>query len=111
MTQSELNHLDFSIITTKEKIRELSQKGILEKVYLMPLEFGGEDIEHNYVFSPHTTSELKRHFDLMIEKLLNEGKELEYSVEPVYKGYSLIPSKLTITVTGEAHFVETINVW
>jgi hypothetical protein len=102
---------DFSDIDSNEKAIELFNKRQLAKVYLMPLEFGGQDGPMNYLFVPEFVVELKSRFDLMIEKLLIEGKKLGYSAEPEYKGKSFIPSKLNITVTGEVKFKETIEIW
>jgi len=102
---------DFSDINSNEKAIALFNKGEFLKLYLMPLEFGGEDIPMNYLFVPHFVVELKSRFDKMVENLLIEGKKLSYSASPEYKGKSFIPSKLTIYVTGDVQFEETINIW
>src|SRR5690349_1918417 len=102
---------DFSDIDSNEKAIELFNKGQLAKVYLMPLEFGGQDGPMNYLFVPEFVVELKSRFDLMIDNLLTEGKKLRYSAEPEYKGKSFIPSKLNIAVTGDVKFKESIEIW
>lgn len=102
---------DFSDINTNEKAIALYNKGQLSKLYLMPLEFGGEDIPMNYLFVPPFVVDIKSRFDSMLENLLIEGKKLSYSASPEYKGKSFVPSKLTISVTGDVNFEETINIW
>lgn len=102
---------DFSDIDSNEKAIELFNKGQLAKVYMMPLEFGGQDGPMNYLFVPEFVVELKARFDLMIKNLLIEGKKLGYSAKPEYKGNSFIPSQLIITVTGDIQFKETIEIW
>jgi hypothetical protein len=102
---------DFSGIDSNEKAMELYNKGQLSKVFLMPLEFGGQDGPMNCLYVPEVVVELKSAFDLSLENLLIEGKNLGYSASPEYKGKSFIPSKLNITVTGDVQFKETIEIW
>lgn len=77
----------------------------------MPLEFGGEDSDMNTLYTPDIVVELKARFDSMIEQMLIDGKNLSYSAKPAYKDKSVIPSALEISVTGDAEFSETINIW
>jgi len=102
---------DFSDIDSNEKAIELFNKRQLARVYLMPLDFGGQDVPMNCLFVPDFVVELKLRFDSMIKNLLIEGKKLRYSANPEYKGKSFIPSKLNITVTGDVQFKETIEIW
>lgn len=77
----------------------------------MPLEFGGQDVPMNALYVPEFAQVFKAKFDNMTEQLLIDGKKLGYSARPEYKGNSFIPSKLLITVTGDATIEETINIW
>ncbi|MCP4701419.1 MAG: hypothetical protein GY862_31870, partial [Gammaproteobacteria bacterium] len=43
---------DFSHVNSKEKAIELANKGELEPLFLMPLDFGGEEIPLNMLFVP-----------------------------------------------------------
>ncbi|WP_298422188.1 hypothetical protein [uncultured Kordia sp.] len=110
-TSPSQNGPDFSNVNSNEKAIGLYNKGELVKVHLMPLEFGGEDSPRNTLYAPEFAQQFKQRFDAMIENLLHEGKNLSYNVQPSYKGKSFIPSVLTIKVTGDADFTETINVW
>ena len=102
---------DFSAIDSNEKAIEFYKQQQLEKLYLMPLKFGGEDIHLNVVYVPEFVKTFKEKFDFMIEGFLIEGKELNYSATPEYKGKSFIPSKLIIEVSGDVNLNETINIW
>ena len=108
---SKENLPDFSRIDSNEKALDLYNKKELEKIYLMPLEFGGEDNLLNVIYAPIFTKTLKDKFDLMAENLLEEGKKLNYSAIPEYKGDSFIASKLILNITGDTNFKETINIW
>ena len=103
--------VDFNTIDSNEKAMSLFQQDKLAKIYLMPLEFGGVDGPQNTLYTPAFAALFKSRFDAMIEDLLREGKELSYTASPKYKGTSFIPSSLTISVTGEAEFTETIDIW
>lgn len=105
------NGPDFSNIDSIDKAVALYEKGVLSKIYMMPLEFGGEDIPANTLYVPEFVQEFKEGFDRMVEKLLEEGKRISLDANPEYKGKSFIPSKLTLEVSGEAEFIETINIW
>lgn len=105
------NGPDFSDIDSIEKAVALYEKGVLSKIYLMPLEFGGEDIPANTLYVPEFVQEFKKGFDRMVERLLEEGKRISLDANPEYKGKSFIPSKLTLEVFGDSEFTETINIW
>lgn len=51
--------VDFSDIDSNEKAMELSAKGILAPLYLMPLRFSGEESVRNRLFVPPFVVELK----------------------------------------------------
>ncbi|MEY8022165.1 hypothetical protein AB8P51_15105 [Muriicola sp. SD30] len=105
------NGPDFSDIDSIEKAVALYEKGVLSKIYMMPLEFGGEDIPANTLYVPEFVHEFKEGFDRMVEKLLEEGKRISLDANPEYKGRSFIPSKLKLEVSGDTEFSETINIW
>jgi len=102
---------DYSEIDSNEKAALLYINKVVAKMHLMPLEFGGKDSPVNTLYAPVEAVELKTRFDAMIEELLEQGKELSYSAEPGYKGKSFIPNTITIRVSGDADFIETIHIW
>lgn len=105
------NGPDFSDINSIEKAIDLYKKGSLTKIYMMPLEFGGEDSPENTLYVPEFVKEFKNQFDNMVGDLLEEGKQLGFEAIPEYKGKSFVPSKLILMVTGDSEFTETIHIW
>ncbi|MBL0913274.1 MAG: hypothetical protein IBJ09_12975 [Bacteroidia bacterium] len=102
---------DFSETDSLEKAQQLYAQNVLAKLYLMPLNFGGQDAPHNILYVLPVVTELKARFDTMVEELLEQDKELSYSAEPEYKGRSFIPSKLHMRVRGDAELSQSINIW
>ena len=111
MSQAIENAPDFNAIDSLEKAMELFEKGELSKIYMMPLEFGGEDSPENTLYVPEFVQELKNRFDKMVEDLLLDGKKLSFEATPEYKGKSFVPAKLILVVTGDSEFTETITIW
>ena len=102
---------DYSTIDSNEKAHNLFAKKELVKLYLMPLEFGGQDMAMNILFVPASANNKKISFDAKIEKMLQEGVKLGYSASPEYKGSSFIPSQIIINVKGDKTITETIEIW
>jgi hypothetical protein len=103
--------LDFSAVDSQKKAITLYEKGELFKIYMMPLEFGGDDDAVNTLYVPKFVQEFKTKVDKKIEDLLMDGQRLGFTAEPEYKGNSFVPSKLKIMVTGDTEFTETIAIW
>jgi hypothetical protein len=103
--------LDFSTIDSNEKAIELFDKGQLVKLYLMPLDFGGQDSPMNTLFVPKFANDKKNAFDSTVIDMIESGLKLGYSVSPEYKGSSFIPSKLIIHLKGDKTMNETIDIW
>ena len=103
--------LDFSTIDSNEKAQALFAKGQLVKLYLMPLDFGGQDSSINTLFVPESANNQKNNFDSKIANMLESGIQIQYSAGPEYKGSSFIPSKLIINITGDKIITELIDIW
>lgn len=103
--------LDFSDVTTHEKIEKLRKKGILTEVYLFPIRFNGKKSIENIVYVPEFVVEQKERYDDIVEKLLVEGKASSYRCVAEYKGDSKVPSSLVITIKGQGFLRERINIW
>jgi hypothetical protein len=103
---------DFSAIDSQAKAAELFRKGDLEKLYLMPLEFGGEDIPPNVLYVPIGVAAIKSGIDNnVIGPLAAQGKITQYKAEPEYQGESFIPIAVNITAWNPGQFSTTINIW
>lgn len=110
-TEDNKEGLNFKEINSRGKAEKLLKKGVLGKLYLFPLQFGGDDAPQNIVYVPQVTIELKARYDEMVFKLLNEGRVNHYSASPTYKGKSLIPSAIKIVASGESELKEVIHIW
>jgi hypothetical protein len=106
------NGPDFSGIDSPEKAEELFRKGDLEKLYLMPLEFGGEDSPINTLYVPIGVADIEGGIDNnVIAPLASEGKITKYKAMPEYQGKSFIPIAITIVASDPGEFSSTINIW
>jgi hypothetical protein len=106
--------IDFSLVTSFEKAEELAARGELEKIYLFPLEFGGQDVRPNVAFVPVEARRAKAEADHRVIALIQEGRVSQYSASPEYKGDSFVPAKIVIEAsdeTGTSVFNSTIAVW
>lgn len=103
---------DFSEIDTQAKAMELFNQGELEKLFLLPLEFGGSDRPENVVFVPLGIAALKASTDAnVVRKLAEEGKVTRYNAAPKYSGKSFIPVSIEIRATDPGDFVFNLAIW
>jgi len=106
------NGPDFSGIDSREKAEELFRRGDLEKLYLRPLEFGGEDNPLNTLYVPVGLADIKAGIDNnVIGPLASDGKITKYTASPEYQGKSFIPIAIKIVASDPGEFSTTINIW
>lgn len=109
---TEPNGPDFSEIDSRAKAEELFHRGELEKLFMMPLEFGGVDNPLNTLFVPVGTAHIKFGIDNnVIGPLAAEGKITKYTATPEYQGNSFIPIAIKIVASDPGEFTSTINIW
>ena len=103
---------DFSKIDSLAKAKAMFDRGDLEKLFLLPLEFGGEDQPDNILYVPIGIADVKAGIDQnVIGPLVDAGKVTQYKAEPDYQGDSFIPISLKITAWNPGEFSSTINIW
>jgi hypothetical protein len=103
---------DFSDIDSLAKAESSFRDGTLEKLFLMPLAFGGEDVPANVVYVPIGVANIKDGIDEnVVGPLAQEGKISKYKAEPEYQGDSFIPIAVKITAWDPAQYTTTINIW
>jgi len=103
---------DFSNVDSQAKAEEMFRNGNLEKLFLMPLEFGGQDHPLNVLYVPVGVAAIKAGIDLnVIGPLASEGKFNQYKAEPEYQGKSFIPIAIKVTAWDPGQFTSTINIW
>ncbi|MBX3401203.1 MAG: hypothetical protein KF873_20920 [Gemmataceae bacterium] len=106
------NGPDFSNIDSRAKAEELFRRGDLEKVFLMPLEFGGEDIPQNTLYVPVGMANVKADIDNnIIGPMAAAGKITKYTATPEYQGNSFIPIAINIVASDPGEFQSTIKIW
>ena len=106
------NGPDFSSIDSQAKAEELFQRGDLEKLFLMPLEFGGTDNVLNTLYVPIGIAAIKAGIDNnVIAPLAAQGTITRYSAKPEYQGNSFIPIAIKIVASDPGEFSSTINIW
>ena len=105
---------DFSDVD-KTKAEKMLRLGELEKLHLIPLEFGGQDIPPNIVYVPLGVAELKSKTDQnVIAPLIAEGKVTKYQASPEYQGNSFVPIRIRIRANDSdsgGDFSSEINIW
>jgi hypothetical protein len=103
---------DFSAIDSNAKAEELFRRGELEKLFLMPLQFGGEDIPPNTLYVPVGIGAIKDRIDSnVIAPLVEEGVLTSYRAVPRYQGASFIPISIQIVASNPGEFTTTIDIW
>ena len=103
---------DFSGIDSLAKAEELFGRGELEKLFLMPLELGGEDNRLNTLYVPVGIARVKWGIDNnVVIPLAAEGKVSKYTATPEYQGKSFIPIAIKIVASDPGNFTTTINIW
>jgi hypothetical protein len=103
---------DFSAIDSKAKAIELFERGDLEKLFLLPLEFGGTDNLLNTLYVPVGVADIEAGIDNnVIDPLAAEGKITKYTASPEHQGKSFIPIAIKIVASDPGEFRTTINIW
>ena len=106
------NGPDFSTVDSRAKAMELLEQGDLEKLFLMPLAFGGTDNPLNTLYVPVGVADIKADIDTnVIGALAAEGKITKYMASPEYQGRSFIPIAIKIVASDPGEFTTTINIW
>jgi hypothetical protein len=106
------NGPNFSAIDSLEKAEELFRRGDLEKLFLIPLEFGGGDNPDNTLYVPVGVAAVKAGIDNnVIGPLVAEGKVTQYNASLEYQGESVIPIAIKIEASDPGEFSTTINIW
>ena len=106
------NGPDFTAIDSMAKADRLLEVGDLEKLFLLPVEFGGTDDPRNVVYVPRGFVEIKRGIDLNIIRPLVESRKITaYEATPEYQGESLVPIAIKIVASNPGSFNTDINIW
>lgn len=103
---------DYSYVDSLAKARELCALGQLEKLLLMPPEFGGEDIPQNVTYVPLGFAAMKAGIDQnVVGPLAAQGKVTRYAATPEYQGRSFVPTAINIMASTPEEFSATVRIW
>lgn len=103
---------DFSFVDSIEKAIQLCEEGQLEKIQLVPPEFGGVDIPMNMLYVPVGVGKFKQQVDKkMVGDLIEKGAVSEYAVDPEYAEGSVVPTSLTVRAWNPGEFSTRIKIW
>jgi hypothetical protein len=103
---------DFSSVDSLAKAQELARAGQLQKMLLLPEEFGGGDVPPNCVFVPAWVAEKKAETDNnIVRPLAADGKISTYRAMPQYQGKSFVPNAIKIDASDPGSFTLTIAIW
>jgi hypothetical protein len=106
------NGPDFSDIDSRAKAEDRFHRGELEKLFLLPLEFGGSDDPMNTVYVPVRCGAIKANIDNnIIRPLAAERRITKYNASPEYQGVSFIPNAIKIVASDPGRFSTVIQIW
>lgn len=106
------NGPDFRAVDSLAKAQKLAASGHPQKMFLLPVEFGGQDTPPNWVLVPHWVVEKKAETDdNVIRPLAAEGKVSTYRATPQYQGKSFVPNAISIEASNPGSFRMTIAIW
>jgi hypothetical protein len=103
---------DFSDVNSAAKAEASVQKGELEKLFLLPAEYGGTDDPRNIVYVPLGFAAIKSNIDLnIIKPLVADEKVTKYECVPEHVGKCFVPIAIKITASDPGSFTSDINIW
>jgi hypothetical protein len=105
---------DFSGFDSLNKVHTAFAAGMLEKLHLLPIEYGGKDIAENTVYVPLGVGVAKRQIDETVAKLFRTGAVTKYSARPEYSGSSFVPKRIVVKAwhtEKDAAFEPVIEIW
>ena len=85
---------DYSSVVSREAAEEMVREGKLFRILLFPAEFGGEEIAHNIAYVPAGIPEAKDALTGTLIRYFEEGLIDKLSVQPDYRGASLVPTRI-----------------
>jgi hypothetical protein len=111
MKKRKLTGPDFSDVT-QAVAEQMFRAGRLEKLFLLPPEFGGADIPENFVYVPIGLAAAKQDIDMnLVAPMVQQGTVKEYSATPEYSGKSFVPVAVHVRASNPGSFQAVVNIW
>jgi hypothetical protein len=86
---------------SREELDSLLARGLVEKILMLPAEFGGPDASRNRRYLPPEPAARKRAIEADIRRRIEGGEVLYYRVTPEYDSDSFVPAQLRIEAAKE----------
>jgi hypothetical protein len=105
---------DFSKVTSAVLAEAEVKNGMLVRIHLFPLEFGGKDIPQNVTWIPAGMDEVRLKLMGTLQRFASEGLINKLSVEPEYNGDSFVPCRITYNAVHSEKgggFTPTMELW
>ena len=105
---------DPAAIESREQAQALFQAGRLDRALLFPLALGGQDHEANAVYLPLGLAAMKQRLDATLLSYAEQGLITKLTIEPQYKGRSVIPARIVMKGSNperEGSFEPVLEVW
>lgn len=105
---------DFSKVTSKPLADALVAQGKLSPILYFPAELGGEDVPEN---KGYVTPEAAASREKIVEELAGALRQKlinKMTVTPDYRGYSIVPIRITFDAVGgrkKVRIIRTLEVW
>jgi len=106
--------LEFWEVESRERVLALQRRGELVRVLLLPLELGGTDAEENATYVPPDVAAVKDRLGATLRRYFAEGRVDRLSVEPRFKGGSLVPANIRVRAWNSqriGEFTTVIEIW
>ncbi len=106
--------MPFEEIDSVEKAQVEIERGGLERMYIIsPSLFGGSENDDNILYVPAGFSVQKDDLDMRVADLMREGHQCGFDCKPIYKGRSVVPSKIIFSYRcdGKPYMTVTIKIW
>jgi hypothetical protein len=106
------NGPDFSSVDSQAKAEARVQAGEMERLLLLPTEFGGTEDSRNVVYVPRGFVAIKAGIDTnIIKPLVASGRITQYRAVPEYEGRSFVPIAIQIVASNPGSLTTDINIW
>ena len=94
----------------RRELEDLLGRGIVQKVLLLPAEFGGTEDPRNVTWLPLPSIAEENAFDSAVRQRIQCGEAVRYGAMPTYEGDSMIPDALRLVVAGRETAECVVNV-
>lgn len=114
LSRLHLARVDFSAVTSIARAQALHSQGKLARMLLLAPVLGGKEAEANTAYVPPDILAVMQRLTATLERYLREGRIDALSIDPEYKGKSLVPARIRVQARKEGRvgaFTTVIGIW